>query len=170
MSGRDNPVDVVVDETADADEIEAIRELFNRYGIEASVEAGLAEDDRIAVAADVTRHDPPARARNANHSVLPWAVMLHTDVNRFASDLGASQLREMIEELRALRAEQEDTSPAAGLVMLVDEETGIRLDMEFQLPTDAYEDLHALRFPVFQADPLRFHRQSGQDGRWRQPH
>lgn len=170
MTARDVRFDVVTDVSADDDDIEAIRDLLATHGLEPSVEARLEEDERESVAADVTRHDPPARSKNYNHDVLPWTILLHTDVNRLSSELGPSQLRNAVEELRRLRGEQEGTSAADGLMMLVDIETGVRLVLDFQLPMDAYEDLPALRFPVFQADPLRFHRQSGQDGRWRQPH
>lgn len=170
MTARNVRFDVVTDVSADEDDIEAIRALLEQHGLAPSVEARLEEDERESVAADVTRHDPPARSKNYNHTISPWAVLLHSDINQLASDLGPSQLRDVVEELRRLRGEQEGTSAADGLMMLVDIETGIRLVLEFQLPMDAYEDLPALRFPVFQADPLRFHRQSGQDGRWRQPH
>jgi hypothetical protein len=152
----------------DDDEADEIRELLSDWGVDVIFETAEVSSSQ-AISATTSGHEPGVEGAAGGRDAR-WAIMLYTRVNELAKRTGPAPLRETVEQLRALRAKQEGTSPADGLLMLVDEDTGIRLDLEFQLPLRAYEDLQTLSFRTFHADPLRFHRKTGPHGAWRGPH
>jgi len=169
MNERTPHLDVIVEDGISANDQEAIRAHLERYGLEASLSTTDLEDFRQGISSVRTRFDPGVSGAYGKNGQR-WGVLLHARVNELVRDTGAEELRDAVDGLRQLRAKQTGSSPAKGLVMLIDEETGIRLDLEFQLPVSAYEALEGMRLPTFEADPLSFHRKSGPHGRWRAPH
>jgi hypothetical protein len=170
MMNQELSLHAVLDTTLNDDERELVQKLFSDRGIEVTLETSDLETAAAqGISATTTGHEPgvqgAAGARDA-----AWTVMLYTRINEFARQIEPSALRDTIEELRTLRARQKKTSPAGGVLMLVDEDSGTRLDLEFQLPLRAYEDLATLNFRTVHADPLRFHRKTGPRGAWRGPH
>lgn len=161
-------VSVIVDESATARDVEDVQQLLVQHGLESTVEASYPEAEREEVSWSTRRRE--GQSSYHYHIEEPaWTVLINADVNALAETLGAENLRDMVEEIRSTRARQTDSSPGSGLVFLVDEETGVRMDLEFQLPLKAYSDLNTLRLSTFVADPLRFHRKSGPEGAWRAP-
>jgi hypothetical protein len=168
MHNRTPHLDVIVEDGTPQQDQEAIREYLERHGMSASLSTTDIEDFRQGISAVVSRFDPGVTGpygANGNH----WGVLLHAHVNDLVRDCGAENLRDAVDGLRHLRAKQTGSSPGKGMVMLIDEDTGIRLDMDFQLPLNAYQVLEGMRLATFEADPIRFHRKSGPNGRWRSP-
>ncbi|MEZ4524120.1 MAG: hypothetical protein R3A46_21180 [Thermomicrobiales bacterium] len=168
MSAQRHQIHVVVDEETSEDELEAIRAFLNERDMSASVEASYPAGARESLSHGTSRHDPGVEG------IYPtgkpdWTVLIHAPVNELASDLGSDALRSALDGLRSLRGDQTGTSPARGLLFLVDEETGVRFDVEFQLPLHAFSELANLRITSFRADPVSFHRKSGPSGRWSAP-
>lgn len=168
MNERTPHVDVIVEDGVSAEDQDAIRAHLEEQGLSVTLSTTDIEDFRQGIASGQTAFDPGVSGAY-NPDGYRWGVMLHARVNELAREAGAEKLRAAIDGLRQLRAKQTATSPGKGIVMLVDEDTGIRLDMEFQLPLSAYEALGTMRFATFDADPLSFHRKAGPSGRWRAP-
>ena len=167
MPSQDISAHVIVDEGAGAEELEELRRHLADFGIAATVEASYPEDATESLSVGSTHADPGVEGRYADSA---WTVLIHTRINDLAGAIEPARLREFVDGLRVLRANQTGTSPTAGMIYLIDEDTGIRFDAEFQLPTHAYEDLAGIRIESFRADPVKFHRKSGRHGRWRRPH
>lgn len=169
MSTRTPRVDVEVVIEAGTPEAEqaAIRQVLDNHGITASISTTEPENLKHGISAGLTRFDPGIEGSYASGHC--WSMRVHGRINDLVGSYGASTLRAAIDEVRRLRAKQTDTSPGDGIIMLVDEDTGIRVDLKFQLPVSAYEDLKTLRFSTFESDPISFHHKSGRNGRWRTP-
>lgn len=159
---------VVIDEGATEDEIAGLQQYLEDRNVAATVEADYPSDARETVSVGLTRHER-GTADTYKRSDPDWTILVHSRINRLVRQLGPETIRETLDGLRNLRARQTGTSPANGALFLVDEETGVRFDVEFQLPLNAYTDLENLRINSFAADPVSFHRQSGPQGRWRAP-
>lgn len=168
MSEQSARVHVVVDENVSDDQLEALQRHLDDHGIIATVDASYPAGAGESVSIGLTRHERGA-ADAYRRGDPSWTVLVHAPVNELIQRLGPDALRESLDGLRALRGDQTGTSPANGLLFLVDDETGVRFDVEFQLPLDAYTDLANIRVNSFAADPVSFHRQSGRRGRWRAP-
>ena len=159
---------VVVDENVSDEQQEGLQRHLAGRGISATLDASYALGARESVSIGLTRHERGA-ADAYKRGDPAWTVLIHAPVNELVNRIGPEALREAFDELRALRGDQTSTSPASGLLFLVDGETGVRFDLDFQLPVNAYTDLESIRVNSFAADPVSFHRQSGPRGRWRAP-
>lgn len=159
---------IVVDENVNDEQLDELQRHLAGCGIAASVDASYPLGARESVSIGLTRHERGA-ADEYKRGNPAWTVLIHAPVNELTGRIGPGALRDALDELRALRGNQTGTSPASGLLFLVDDETGVRFDIEFQLPVNAYADLENIRVNSFAADPVSFHRQSGPRGRWRAP-
>jgi hypothetical protein len=168
MNAQAPRIEIVVEDGTSADDRAAITQALDNLGIAAALATADPEDLQHSIASGRSRFDPGVEGAytGANH----WSMSIHGRINEIATGYGPASLRDAVDDLRRLRARQTGSSPADGTIMLVDEDTGIRVDLKFQLPLAAYEDLQALRFSTFEADPISFHQKSGRNGRWRPPH
>lgn len=169
MLEQEATAQVVVDEDTTSDHIEALQQHLDAHGIGGSIEASYPSDARESLSVGLTHHEPGIEGRYGSGDEA-WTVLIHTRINALARQCEPNEFRAFVDGLRALRAEQTGSSPADGLVFLVDETTGVRFDLEYQLPLQAYADLEGIRISTFNADPVQFHRKSGPHGRWRSPH
>jgi hypothetical protein len=168
MNAQVPRIEIVVEDGTSAEHQSAIQQVLDNHGIAATLGTADPKDLEHGIASGRSRYDPGVEGAytGANH----WSMSIHGRINEIAAGYSPARLRDAVEELRRLRASHTGSSPADGVVMLVDEDTGIRVDLKFQLPLSAYEDLQALRFSTFEADPISFHHKSGRNGRWRAPH
>ena len=166
MRNQDAAAYVIVDEGAGDEELEGLRRHLSEHGVAGSVEASYPEEASESLSVGSTHADPGVEGRYADPA---WTILIHTRINDLVGAIEATRLREFVDGMRVLRASQTGTPPAAGMIYLVDEDTGIRFDAEFQLPIQAYADLSGIRVASFRADPVKFHRMSGRHGRWRRP-
>lgn len=167
MNSQAPQVEVVVENGTSEEDQAAIRQVLDNHGIRAGISTTEPDNLEHGVSAGVTRFNPGIEGSYGSGHL--WSMRIHGRINEIAGSCGATNLRDAADEVRRLRAKQTGTSPAEGIIMLVDEETGIRVDLKFQLPLTAYEDLKAIRFSTFESDPISFHHKSGRNGRWRSP-
>ena len=168
LSGRNATAQVVVNENTPEEDVEALQRHLETHGIAGSIEASYPVDAEESFSVGLTHHDPGVSGRYGSNQVA-WTAFVHARVNELARACPPDALRNFADGLRALRAKQTDTSPAGGLLFLVDEDTGVRFDLDYQLPLQAYADLEGLRVSTLRSDPVFFDRRSGPNGRWRAP-
>lgn len=163
-------VSIVVEESIDADASEALLQIVSEQGVDATLEPTWDDGHEVSAswmgsrrkafradAAGMFQHDPR------------WVIILYAAVNDLATRLGPTGLKDLVGTLWTTRTRQTGSKGTDGLVMLVDEETGIRAVLERDLPNDAYDILTDIDFGAFRSDPLQFFRDRGRHGRWRSP-
>ena len=170
MSARGSKVSVQIDESVTEAESAEIAQVFQEYGIQPDIEtsydsseaqnAASTQSKRTAFRSDTTGAFRYKRA---------WTVLVFAPVNGLVTQLGAPTLKELVGKLWTTRTTQTGAKGNDGLVMLVDDETGIRVALERDLPDDAFDVLTDLDMRAFRSDPLQYFRDRGRHGRWRSP-
>jgi hypothetical protein len=170
MSVRNTKVSVVIDDSATDEQSGQLQEIFNRAGIQPDIDASYrATDSENAVWSGSRRKAFRTDTAGSFSFQRAWTILIFTDVNALANQLGATALKDLAGELWTARTSQTGARGNDGLVMLVDEETGIRVALERDLPDDAYDLLTDVDMRAFRSDPLQFFRDRGRHGRWRSP-
>jgi hypothetical protein len=170
MSAQNIQVSVVIDDFATEEQSGRLQEIFGQAGIQPAIDASYrATDSENAVWSGSRRKAFRTDTAGSFSFRRAWTVLIFTDVNALASQLGATALKELTGKLWTARTTQTGARGNDGLVMLVDEETGIRVALERDLPDDAYDLLTDVDMRAFRSDPLQFFRDRGRHGRWRSP-
>lgn len=170
MSVRESKVSVQIDESVTDAESAELAQIFEEYGIEPDIETSYdSSEAQNAASGQSKRNAFRSDATGAFRYKRAWTVLVFTQVNGLATQLGPSRLKEMVGKLWTTRTTQTGAKGNDGLVMLVDEETGIRVAVERDLPDDAFDVLIDLDMRAFRSDPLQYFRDRGRHGRWRSP-
>lgn len=170
MSIQSVPVDVVVDDSATEEESGQLQQIFQDAGMAVSIEATYRPTEAESAVWTGSRRKAFRTDTAGSFSFQrAWTVLIFTPVNQLAGQLGPEPLKALVGKLWAARGAQTGARGNDGLVMLVDEETGIRIALERDLPNDAYDFLTDLDMRAFRSDPLQFFRDRGRHGRWRSP-
>lgn len=170
VSVGDIQVSVAVDESVTDEEAGDLEQIFQEYGIQPKIETTNDSSESQNAASGQSKRNAFRTDTTGGFSFQgAWTVLIFTPVNDLANKLGPLALKELIGKLWSTRGTQTGARGNAGLVMLVDEETGIRIALERDLPDDAYDVLRDIDMRAFRADPLKFFRDRGRHGRWRSP-
>ena len=170
MSVRRIQVSVAIDDSATEEQTGQLQDIFQEAGIEPVIDASYrATDSENAVWSGSRRKAFRTDTAGSFSFRRAWTILIFTDVNALAGNLGATGLKDLTGKLWTARTAQTGARGNDGLVMLVDEETGIRVALERDLPDDAYDLLTDVDMRAFRSDPLQFFRDRGRHGRWRSP-
>jgi hypothetical protein len=170
MSARDLQVFVVVDESIDDASTEELQVILDQAGINATIEPTYNDGHAVSAAYSGSRRKAfrTDTAGMFKHEPV-WTIILFAPVNELVKRLGVSATKDLVGKLWTARVKQTGSRGNEGLVMLVDEETGIRSVLERDMPDDAFDILTDIDFRAFRSDPLQFYRDRGRHGRWRSP-
>lgn len=170
MSTRDLQVFAVVDETIDDASTDELRVILEQSGLNAVIEPTYTNGHAVSAAYSGSRRKAfrTDTAGMFKHEPV-WTVILFAPINELVTQLGAAATKNLVGTIWTARVKQTGSRGNDGLVMLVDEETGIRSILERDMPDDAYDILTDLDFKAFRSDPLQFYRDRGRHGRWRSP-
>lgn len=170
MAVQELQIQVILDENVDDAAAEDLRAIFQDAGlspaIEATYKASYREDASWTGSRRKAHRTDTAGAFNYDPV---WIVLIVAPVNDLTGRLGAGPMRDLVGKIWTERARQTGARGNQGLVMLVDDETGIRLALERDLSPNAYDVLTDLDLRAFRSDPLQFFRDRGRHGRWRSP-
>lgn len=170
MSVRESKIRVQIDESVTEAESTTLAQVFEEYGIRPDIETSYdSSEAQNAASAQSKRSSFRSDATGAFRYKRAWTILLVAPVNGLAQELGASTFKELVGRLWTTRTTQTGAKGNDGLVMLVDEETGVRVALERDLPDDAYDVLTDLDMRAFRSDPLQYFRDRGRHGRWRSP-
>jgi hypothetical protein len=163
-------VNVIVDETVNDEALGELGTIFQEVGVTPAFEATYKASDKEDPSWAGSRRKAFRTDTAGSFNYDPdWIVLIVARVNELARHLGADEMKSLVGKIWTTRIRQTGSAGNAGLVMLVDDETGIRVTLEREMSPDAYDALTDLDLRAFQSDPLQFFRGRGRHGRWRSP-
>ena len=96
---------------------------------------------------------------------LEWLVLAALPLHAFLSGLGSEAVTALVAGVKRLDRQRRKDGNAAGVpLVLHDEQSGIRVIVEAELPAAAYEQLVALDLTRYRKGPLHYDRDRG---KWR---
>lgn len=142
-------MEVLLDVSASQEEVEDVRRAFSAAGVDAEV---LAAYERKGI------------------GEFPWIVMITAPTTMFFTAIAAAAGKDAYNAVKnlvqAVWAARTKGSGPRGNVILNDEQVGIWIALEPDLPAEAYEKLASLDLTRFKTEPLKYDRERGE---WTSP-